>query len=217
MSENSLIKKNIVLIANGKFPQHSKPLQLINDAQYIICCDGAANLLKNNNKVPDIIIGDLDSINNDFIKPERSKIIYIKDQNENDLRKALYWISKNMKIKKLSIIGSTGLREDHTLGNIASFLYYKYNFEIEIVTDTGLFHVINQSKNIETYTGQHVSLFCINEKQRVTTTGLKYELKDTSINLYSATLNSAKKNQITINLKLDIPLLVYLCYENEKN
>ena len=217
MSQNSLIKKNITLIVNGKFPKNKKSLQLIDNSEFIICCDGAANSLKKNNKNANIIIGDLDSINNNLINLQKTKIIHIHNQNDNDLRKALDWISENMKIQKLSIIGSTGLREDHTLGNIASFLYNTYPFEIEILTDSGCFYVINQSKKIETFTGQYISLFCVNDDQKVTTTGLKYELKNSQINLYSATLNIAQKKQITIHLKLDIPVLVYLCYENEKN
>ena len=38
---------------------------------------------------------------------------------------------------------------DHTIGNISTFLYRKYNFEIEILTNTGIFHVINNVKNIK--------------------------------------------------------------------
>ena len=133
---------------------------------------------------------------------------------------SLVWIhgySSIWKIDKLSIIGSTGLREDHTIGNIASFLYEKYNFKIEILTDTGCFYVINKSKIIKTFPGQYISLLCLNDNQKIETEGLKYELENSPINLYSATLNVAQKNQITINLKLDSPVLVYLCYENAKN
>ena len=126
-------------------------------------------------------------------------------------------ISENMNIEKLSILGCTGLREDHTLGNIASFLYHSYDFEIEILTDTGLFHIINNSKKIKTFIGQYVSLFCINENQKITTKGLRYELNNISINLYSGTLNIAKSNQITIHMEGNTPVLVYLCYENEKD
>ena len=45
MSENYSTKKNIVLIANGQFPTHQKPINIIQKSQYIICCDGAANSL----------------------------------------------------------------------------------------------------------------------------------------------------------------------------
>ena len=121
-----------------------------------------------------------------------------------------------MNIEKLSIFGSTGLREDHTIGNISTFLYKKYNFEIEILTNTGIFYVINNVKNIETFIGQYVSLFSLDLNQKITTTGLEYELKNQSVNLYSGTLNVAKNSTISIKTKYDNPLLVYLTHKNEK-
>ena len=213
MSENSLNKKNIILLANGEFPSHNKPLQLLSNAEYIICCDGAANSLKKINKTPHIIIGDLDSLDKNLIDLQKTKVINIEEQNNNDLRKALYWISENMNIQKLSLIGSTGLRDDHTIGNIASFLYDKYNFDIEILTDAGCFHVINQSRNIATFIGQPISFFCASNKQKITASGLQYKLENSSINLYSATLNTAQTTQVKINLELDIPVLIYLPYK----
>jgi thiamine pyrophosphokinase len=217
MSKKYLTKNHVVLIANGSFPKKNRPLQIINDAEYIICCDGAANSMRKTNREADIIIGDLDSIDSKYLKNIKSQTINIDNQNDNDLRKALNWITKNIKVKKIMIIGITGLREDHTLGNIASFLYNKYDFEIEIITDTGHFYIISEFKTIQTSIGQPISLFCIDEKQRITTEGLKYKLENDSINLYNATLNIAEKEQITISLKLDVPVLVYLYCENEKN
>ena len=123
----------------------------------------------------------------------------------------------NLDIQKLFIIGSTGLREDHSIGNISFFLYNTYHFDIEILTDHGYFHVINKSSTFNTFKGQYISLFCIDDNQNITTTGLKYELNNQSVNLYSATLNVAEKTEITINLKLNIPILIYFAYKNEKN
>ena len=217
MSKNNLIKKKIVLIANGESPNYIESLKILENANYIICCDGAANSLKKFNKIPNIIIGDLDSLNPKLKNLNNCEIIHIENQNNNDFRKALNWISKNLNIDELSILGSTGIREDHTIGNIATFLYEKYNFKIKIFTNTGIFYVVNVSKNINTTVGQQVSLFCINQKQKITTSGLKYELKDSSINLYSGTLNIAQTNKITIKTESNNPILVYLSYENEKN
>ena len=217
MSKKYLVKDNIVLIANGRFPKHKIPLELISSAELVICCDGAANSFQKIGKKIDIIIGDLDSIDSTILKHNKIEIIYIENQNDNDLRKALNWISENTNIQNLSIIGTTGLRDDHSIGNLASFLYNKYNFNIKIFTDTGCFYVINQSDTINTFIGQSVSLFCINDNQKITTEGLKYKLKNSSINLYNSTLNIATEKEIKISLKLDIPILVYLCYENEKN
>ena len=105
MSENYLTKENIVLIANGEFPTHKKPLEIIKKNKYIICCDGAANSLIKFGQSPNIVIGDLDSIDTNI----NNKNIDIKDQNNNDFRKALHWISENINLHKLFILGATGL------------------------------------------------------------------------------------------------------------
>ena len=216
MSENYSTKNHIVLIANGSFPKQPELLQAIDNAEYIICCDGAVNSMHKTSREADLVVGDLDSIDHKSLKNKKTLTVAIPNQNDNDLRKTLDYISK-MKVKKITILGITGLREDHTLGNIAGFLYNKYDFEIEILTDTGHFYIINESKTIQASIGQSISLFCINDNQKITTEGLKYKLKNSSINLYNATLNVAEKEQIKISLKLDVPVLVYLCYKNEKN
>ena len=131
MSKNYLTKENIILIANGEFPTHKKPLEIIKKNKYIICCDGAANSLIKFGQNPNIVIGDLDSIDPNTAYSLIEKVIDIKDQNNNDFRKALHWISENINLHKLFILGATGLREDHTLGNLTTFLYQKFNFNIE--------------------------------------------------------------------------------------
>ena len=213
MSENYLTKENIVLIANGEFPTHKKPLEIIKKNKYIICCDGAADLLIKFGQNPNIVIGDLDSIDPNTAYPLIEKVIDIKDQNNNDFRKALHWISENINLNTLFILGATGLREDHTLGNLTTFSYQEFNFNIEILTDTGIFYIINSSKTINSFKGQYVSIFSANPNQRITTKGLKYELNNSTLDtLYSGSLNVSKKNQITIETSAKQPLLIYLAY-----
>ena len=87
--------KKIALIANGHFPKHSVPINILKKADLIICCDGAANNAITSGYKPHIIIGDFDSINKDVQKFKDAEFIYLPDQNENDLRKSLMWIKDN--------------------------------------------------------------------------------------------------------------------------
>ena len=32
-----------VILANGEYPMHVLPLKILEEAQFVICCDGAAN------------------------------------------------------------------------------------------------------------------------------------------------------------------------------
>ena len=51
-----------VILANGEFPTHEIPLQILNEADFIICCDGASQNLLDYGLKPNLIIGDLDSV-----------------------------------------------------------------------------------------------------------------------------------------------------------
>ena len=188
------LKEPILVLANGAYPTHETPLSLLKKAESIVCLDGAANNLAKNNMKPDLIIGDLDSITSEYKNQYSEIIIHDNRQDENDLRKALLWLNQN-NYKKITILGATGIREDHTLANIFSILEINLNLDIKIVTDYGIFQIITNEKEISSFKGQQVSLFTLNSNTKITTKNLKYELNSKSFeNLYSGTLNESTKN-----------------------
>ena len=188
------LKEPILVLANGAYPTHKTPLSILKKAKSIVCLDGAANNLAKNNMKPDLIIGDLDSITSEYKNQYSEIIIHDNRQDENDLRKALLWLNQN-NYKKITILGATGIREDHTLANIFSILEINLNLDIKIVTDYGIFQIITNEKKISSFKGQQVSLFTLNSNTKITTKNLKYELNSKSFeNLYSGTLNESTKN-----------------------
>ena len=117
------LKNPLVIVSNGDFPTHSIPLKIIKETKSIIACDGAADKLINNGYTPNIIIGDLDSISNQSKIKFSDRLIEVNDQSNNDLRKAINYAVEN-DITDISIIGASGKREDHIIGNIFSLLDY---------------------------------------------------------------------------------------------
>ncbi len=190
-----------VLVANGDFPTHPTPLQYLKHASTIICCDGATDLCSQNGFKPDAIIGDLDSISSQSKNKFESICTFLPDQNENDLRKSIKWAEDN-DIKQLIIVGVSGKREDHSIGNIFSILQFKTNLIIKIVTDYGEFLVLNKNKNIiDSFVGQQISIFTTDDSIKFTSEGLKYVLENTSLPfLYSGTLNESLSDNITLTL-----------------
>ena len=111
------IEDPVVILANGSFPEHSIPLECVNNYGTMICCDGAVDKLEKYGETPDFIIGDLDSISQESKLKYGEIIIQDSDQNQNDLYKSLTWcVTRN--VTDVIIIGATGQREDHTIGNI---------------------------------------------------------------------------------------------------
>lgn len=161
-----------VIIANGRFPQHPVPLSYIEEAEYIVCCDGAANDFIARGRVPDAIVGDCDSISEEN-KVRFADILYPNsDQETNDLTKSVQFCVENGR-QEIIIVGGTGKREDHTLGNISLLADYEELAKVIMVTNWGIFTPIQSFTEFKSYKGEQVSIFAIDPKE-LTTCNLKY-------------------------------------------
>jgi len=209
-----LITQPVTIVANGDFPKHNIPIKILNDSKCIIACDGAADTLIEKKYNINYIIGDIDSLSETNTKKHTDKTIKIQNQSENDLRKAISQLY-NQDIKKFNIVGATGKREDHTLGNIFSIYQYKDDLEASIYTDFGVFKCINQSTILKSFKGQQISFFTNDNMLKITSNGLKYNFNKESITtLFYGTLNESTSNEVNIGLSHG-KLLVFQEYKEE--
>ena len=185
-----------VILANGDFPTHPLPLALLKDAKNVICCDGAANEYLNQGFTPKVIVGDGDSLSPENKTRFADIIYYSSDPETNDLTKAVeYCISQRM--RTICIVGATGKREDHTIGNIGLLQEYMDELDnVMIITNYGVFNAIKTDSTFEAYVGQPVSVFSL-KPAPVRGRGLKYTLS-TLTNWWQGTLNEASTNPFTI-------------------
>lgn len=124
MGDNTEVKeRGCVIVANGRFPSAELPLRLLKEAKTIIACDGAVKTLYEKGIHPDAIVGDLDSIPADLRKRYADRIHHVEDQEINDLSKSIRF-AHAQGYREVLILGATGLREDHTLGNISLLMEY---------------------------------------------------------------------------------------------
>ena len=206
-----------VILANGEFPQHALPLAALDNADLLIACDGAAESLIASGREPDWIVGDLDSLDAALREKYASRMIHEAEQETNDLSKAFrFACSKIAADEELIILGATGKREDHTLGNIsllADFAWHHPN--IRMLTDTGIFLAARSGQEISCRPGQAISIFnpC-GTPVRATAQGLKYPLKDLELNIWwRATLNTALADRFSLTFApAELPLLLFLAY-----
>lgn len=186
-----------VILANGRFPDHALPLSLIEKADYLVCTDGAANDFIARGGKPDAIVGDCDSIS-----PE-NKLLYAHilhpdaDQESNDLTKAVQFCIQNGR-REIAIVGGTGYREDHTLGNISLLADYMEEATVMMVTNYGIFTPMRGTVEFSSHRGQQVSLFLI-DPAAVTTHNLKYPLTNKILtNWWQGTLNESLGDRFTV-------------------
>ncbi|MFA5713401.1 MAG: thiamine diphosphokinase [Bacteroidales bacterium] len=206
--------REVVIVANGQYPTHPIPLGRLQKCDAIVCCDGAAQKVVDSSLSPYAIVGDLDSLPMELIKENRTKIYHDPSQEYNDLTKAFNF-SLSLRPQKITIVGATGLREDHTLGNISLLLEYSIESraKVEMLTDSGIFEVILESGTFPSVEGMQISFFSMNSRQRVLSKGLKYPLDGTIFdNLWRATLNECRGKSYRIELLEATPLLLFREY-----
>ena len=198
MKDNQTIH-NTVIVADGLFPTHEMPLGYLKNAARIICCDGSAANLLLAGYIPDAIVGDMDSLSEDLANRFADRIFPDDNQDTNDLTKAVSWCFANG-YKDIAIIGATGKREDHTIGNISLLAEYIKDVNVIMATDTGTFQPFLNSCKVISFPGQQVSLFSIDPNTEITSAGLKYPLSHTKFsNWWVATLNEALGGYFTLD------------------
>lgn len=194
--------KSYVILADGDFPRHPAAIELLRSASGIVCCDGSATKLIENGFVPYAIVGDMDSLDNDIQQQYREIIHRDPDQETNDLTKAFEY-TLTLSPDKIYILGATGLREDHTLGNISLLASYsqKSGIPVEMYTDYGKFFSIEGDVEISMEKGSQISLFALDPRTRIISEGLKFPLREVIFDSWwKGTLNEASSNLVKLSI-----------------
>ena len=188
---------NCVVVANGSFPQTALPLRLLHEASVVIACDGAIEALDKAGITPAAIVGDLDSIPSCF-------------RERYDLTKSVRFAHRSGE-QEVLILGATGLREDHTLGNISLLMDYAPLFRrIEMLSDYGIFTPLRQTTTLASDPGTQVSLFSLAPSGTISTTGLRWPIRDRRLTAWwQGTLNEATGDNFTVALSPEARVIVY--------
>lgn len=190
-----------VIVADGEFPVHDIPLGYLRRAGRIVCCDGSAEKLIMAGYIPDAIIGDMDSLDPSIASRFRDRIHRDPEQESNDLTKAVNWCVSNG-FDRIVILGATGKREDHTLGNISLLAEYAGAAHVEMITDTGIITALKESAVIPSVPGQQVSIFSLDPRTEITSYRLRYPLERRRLeNWWMATLNEALSDSFGLEFR----------------
>lgn len=198
----STLRADAVILAAGDFPTHPIPLGMLTKAaDRIICCDGAADRLLAAGFMPMAVVGDGDSISPEARERLSDRLHIESEQETNDLSKAVrYAVRQGM--HRLLILGATGRREDHTLGNISLLASYQdYGLDVEMWTDYGIFTPATGRQTFASHAGQQLSVFCLDDAP-LTLLDVRWPLEARSITRWwQATLNEALTDTFRIETR----------------
>lgn len=229
--------KTFIILCDGDFPSKGPARKLLEKAQKakkshtVISCDGAILSLLKNGMDADYIVGDMDTLPKKWQAKFKDKIYKESEQDFNDQTKAfrfaLSLIEKQIAEKKASsyaeyriiILGATGKREDHTLGNISYLPDYaqtlrqkfpKLKTNISTVTDYGVFIPILDTTRLKGEPGDHISIFAFDHTLRIKSEGLEYKTDDVVFDMWwKATLNTFKKRDVLLRFSHPAKALLY--------
>jgi thiamine pyrophosphokinase len=204
--------KKCIILANGKSPKKSI-LSLFQRKGYstLICADGGANSALKLGMLPDVIVGDLDSISSASLNAFKSssKIIRLRRQNDTDVEKCLkYALSK--KFGEVLLVGVTGNRLDHTFCNIGIVLKFFNQIKISLIAESSCLRPYTGNVELKTVPGETISIYGISPETRITSNGLKYELKNVSLPFgeRESTSNIAKKNLVKLKISSGVAFIM---------
>lgn len=198
-----------VIVGNGEFPAHPIPQAVLDRTPCVVCCDGGADALVASGRLPDWIVGDGDSLSEANRIRFQERIRRIPDQETNDQTKAVSFLASKG-IRRIAIVGATGKREDHTLGNISLLMeYQQMGLEVVMLTDYGFFVPAVDTEVFDGFPRQQVSVFNMDAVQ-LKSEGLKYPIYDFRC-WWQGTLNEVEGDTFQITAKGRY--LVYRTYE----
>lgn len=204
------MEHHTVILANGEFPKKDGVAwRILAAAKRVVCCDGAADAYRRRfRRWPDVIVGDLDSVSRLPSRASRPPLLVrIPDQDTNDLEKAMAYCAERG-WKNPVVVGATGRREDHTLGNVFRALDYG----CEVVTDTGRFVPVCGKAAFRVARGTAVSIFAPDPRTRMTSRGLEWPLDEVRFrNLYCATLNRATGARVVLTATRPVSVFIRHC------
>lgn len=198
-----------LILCNGEQPAQSLFEENLAEAQIFIACDGAAHWALKYKRMPDIIIGDLDSI--DPKLKNLPNIKFIDDQNSNDLEKALN-LARDLGVKQACILGASGLRFDHFLCNLYILPRFAPHIFIRLVDNYGEAWIASHDETISAPLNTPISFFTLGDKPvtKLCLEGLKYTLNNARLEPQSprASLNYFAKTHARIRHESGV-LLIY--------
>lgn len=210
-------QQRAVIIANGELSSPDKIRPLIQPDDKIICADGGGYHAKRMGLVPDVIIGDMDSVSTELLAEFEGMGTLIEthpaNKDETDLELAINFAS-NSGIQNIDVIGVFGGRLDQSVANLMLLARPEWrHLRLRAITEHEVTWPLRGSDQ-ETITGtvgDTLSLIPLTPSvEGVTLTGVKWPLDQATLQFGSTWTmsNEFVKNEVTLSVVQGLVLIV---------
>lgn len=206
---------NVLIVCSGNIKDYTYYEKYLRESDFIICVDGGAEHLRKFARMPDLLLGDFDSIKKSDFEYYKQNGVTVKEfPKEKDMTDTELAI--DIAIEKgcslITIIGGLGGRFDHSLANV--FLLKKMldrGVHGKILNEQNQIEIIDRSIVLEARKQWKVTLIPLTQKViGVSTDGLYYALDDETI-LFGTSLgvsNEFSKDTAKISIQEGLLLVI---------
>ena len=174
-----------LIIGAGNFEENSLNIQ---KDDFVIAADGGLQHLNKLEIVPDLVIGDMDSLSSKELLVEvRKKEVSIQTlPQKKDDTDMLAAIKKGLEkgYQQFVLFGALGGRMDHSIANMQCLVYLKKHGACGIIRDGNqcLEVIRNEKKEFPSFYKGYFSAFCLGQcANHVTEKGFLYEISDVTL------------------------------------
>jgi len=202
---------HVLLAVNGAPVSVRLMKQLARQSDLWVAADGGARQFFRAGLVPQVVIGDLDSLPVSLAKkipPHR--LIAVRTQQNNDLEKALSYLVKQG-VTSCTLVGITGGRWDFSWANFLLLTRFAKKMQLKVVGEEWTLHVLARSACLTCVKGCRASLLPLTTCSAVSIEGFVYPLRAAQLRVGTTrTLsNQTRCSRVRISLKSGV-LGVYL-------
>lgn len=200
---------SVAVLADGDFPSSGPARAALDSAGAVVCCDGAAAKLLAAGRVPDLAVGDGDSIPPDAAARMGPRFVPAPDQSRNDLAKALD-AAFERGARGVCVLGAGGGRDDHFIANVSVVAWHAVRDPgVSMVTAAGRFDAVSGRRTFAAASGDTVSVFALLPGAAPSSAGLRWPLQDACMAHLHAGLSNEVCGEGGFTVESAVPVLVY--------
>jgi thiamine pyrophosphokinase len=207
---------NGCIVCNGEIHDYEHASNLISESALVIAANGGLRHLARMDILPNVVVGDMDSDEtrlqegNDAVE----RIVSPEARYKTDAELAVD-LAFERGCASVTLLGASGGRLDHTLGNIC--LAAKYPGRVALVEGHATLVAVDSSERcrIKGEEGSIVSLIPFPFAERIATSGLAYPLAKEDLSLGTRGISNALTQQEGCVCVSGGLLLVYVAYQRE--
>lgn len=178
----------VAIVSGGNPPSEKLLKNYLEKVDFVIAADRGSECLYRFNIVPDLMLGDFDSINKEILcdlKKEVKEILQFPPEKDYTDTEIAIMEAIKRDAEKIYLFGAIGTRIDHTLGNIGLLLNTKKNnVKLEIIDDNNRIYLGEKVMTLHGKYGDNISFHALSDKvTNFTIKGAKYNLDGYDMNL----------------------------------